>query len=180
MNKLELSLNKGCVVVLAPQAARSQMIELAAVLSIRGALRVLDGGNQFNVYRLAQAVRRLTPQVKTALGRVEMSRAFTCYQMLSLLVETEAGGAPVVVLDLLATFYDEDISLAESRKLLRQALLELRRLSQEGIVLVGARQPPAACFQRVCLLEMVKKSAGQLFAFDSQPPAPKKISGLFE
>jgi len=67
-----------------------------------GELRVLDGGNRFNVYPVARAVRRYTPNLTASLGRICLSRAFTCYQMAALLAKTPADGLPILVIDLLA------------------------------------------------------------------------------
>jgi hypothetical protein len=81
------------------------MVETAARLALNGPVRVLDGGNRFNVYPVAQAVRRLTPRLEETLSHMSLSRAFTCYQMLTLLEETPADPVPTLVLDLLSTFW---------------------------------------------------------------------------
>ena len=66
------------------------MLDLAAQLAAHGPLRVLDGGNQFNVYPVARAIRRQTPDLNAALQRIVLSRAFTCYQMVVMLDEAAA------------------------------------------------------------------------------------------
>jgi hypothetical protein len=66
-----------------------------------------------------------------------MARAFTFYQVLSLLAATPDGGMPTFCLDLLATFYDETASLIERRRLLRKCLAHLRRLSRQGPVAIA-------------------------------------------
>ena len=51
------------------------MLDLAAQLAAHGPLRVLDGGNQFNVYPVARAIRRRTSDLNAALQRIVLSRA---------------------------------------------------------------------------------------------------------
>ena len=50
------------------------MLDLAAQLAAHGPLRVLDGGNQFNVYPVARAIRRRTSDLNAALQRIVLSR----------------------------------------------------------------------------------------------------------
>jgi hypothetical protein len=65
------------------------MLDLAARLALRGELRVLDGGNSFNAYTVARNLGRLVggggSALEEALQRIQVARAFTCYQVLTLL-----------------------------------------------------------------------------------------------
>ena len=72
------------------------------------------GGIPFEDYRLARAIRRQTHAVGAALERLQVARAFTCYQMAALLAHAPAGTNPTLVFDLTATFYDESARPAES------------------------------------------------------------------
>ena len=65
------------------------MLDLAAQLALHGAVRILDAGNQSNVYPIAQRLRRSTVDVNAALRRIQVQRAFTCYQVAALLVEAQ-------------------------------------------------------------------------------------------
>ena len=129
------------------------MLELAGQLAARGPLRVLDGGNHFNVHIVARTVRRLTARLEEALANIRVARAFTCYQMLALLDDVPAGSTPTLVLDLLSTFYDESVPLFECQRLLDAALAQLQRLGQAGAVVVSARPPAQACRERLVLVE---------------------------
>jgi hypothetical protein len=100
------------LVVLPPGTIR-MLLELVARLARRRPLRVLDGGNCFNAYIVARELGRHTREVETALERIQVARAFTCYQVLTLLAETPADGVPTLVLQLLDTFHDENVSLVE-------------------------------------------------------------------
>jgi hypothetical protein len=158
-----IQLPEHMAVIIAPQAGRSLLLELAARLAIRGPLRVLDGGNQFNAYPVARAVRRYTPDLANVLQDILLARAFTCYQMASLIADSPAGATPTLVFDLLATFYDENVSLYESRRLLATCLSKLQCLGQTGPVIVGAQPPGAACQERQVLLDLLRKSTTQVW-----------------
>lgn len=125
----------------APQAARPQMLLLSARLALAGPLRVLDGGNSFDAYAVSRALRAHTPHVAPALQRIQVQRAFTCYQMLTLLEEAAPAPVPTLVLDALFTFQDESVHLAERRRLLGECTLRLRTLSRAGIIVVSVRPP---------------------------------------
>jgi hypothetical protein len=167
--------------VLASQAARQPMLDLAARLAQRGTLRVLDGGNSFNAYTVARNLGRRVGggnALKEALRRIHVSRAFTCYQMLTLLGETRANPYPTLVLDLLATFYDENVELYESQRLLEKCTQHLLRLSRLAPVVVSARalrlRTPVQ--DRTILVELLEAAAHRVLYEESIIPAEAQLS----
>ena len=158
-----VQLSERLAVIIAPQAGRSLLLDLAARLAVRGPLRVLDGGNQFNAYPVARAIRRYTADLDNVLRDIRMARAFTCYQMAALIAGSPPGRTPTLVFDLLATFYDESVNLYESRRLLGTCLSDLQRLGKAGPVIVGAQPPGTACPERKLLLELLRKSTDQVW-----------------
>lgn len=125
--------------VLAPRALGRQLMNtFAARLALAGAIYVLDAGNVFDAYGVARQVRSRSAGMFEALDRLRVARAFTCYQVLALLEQQPARREPTLALDLLATFADESVPLAERERLLAQALEHLRRLSQLAPVAVSA------------------------------------------
>ena len=169
MDALTLPLTNRLMALTAPHAASKLMLELAARLSLNGELRVLDGGNRFNVYPVARAARRHTHDLAGALARIRLARAFTCYQMLAMLAETPADGLPVLVIDLLATFYDDNVRLAESERLLGQCIPHLQRLSQCAPVVVGAKPPAPLCADKIVLAEALQSASGAAWQLESLP-----------
>ena len=141
------------IVVCAPHAAREPVALLSAELAGGGPLTVLDGGNRFQPYRVAQLLRQQTTQVDSAAKRLFIRRAFTCYQMLALLEDTPALRQPYIILDLLATFYDEHVNEREARRLLDKCLLEVERLVRFAPLVVTLAPPLVA--ERAFLLELV-------------------------
>ncbi len=164
--------------VLGPHAAQAQMLDLAARLAVGGPVRVLDCGNRFNVYPVARAIRSRTPGLQAALQRIRLARAFTCYQVLALLEEAPDENTPTLVLDLLATFYDEDVKLPETRRLLRRSLVQLRRLSRAAPLIVSAQPPkPVIYDERICLFESLQAATRVLWEADLALPAQNATQG---
>jgi len=157
------------LLVVGPRAICPTLLALTARLAEAGPVRVVDGGNHYNVYPVARAARG-RPEV---LERIRVSRAFTCYQMLTLLEGLPApalGG--FVVLDLLGTFYDENVQAGERKRLLRECLTHLDRLEKAagGVVSVHPPRVPSQTGRE--LLEMVQAAARETFHVQMAAPAP--------
>jgi len=96
-------------------SGRSEPVaQVMAELALRGPLTILDGGNRFPAYHLIRLIRGRTPDPSAVLQHTFVRRAFTCYQMLVLLEGTPALSQPYILLDLLATFYDEQVLCRKS------------------------------------------------------------------
>jgi hypothetical protein len=156
--------------VLAPHRAQRQMMTiLTARLALTGQVRLVDAGNCFDGYGLARQLRQQTAYWQQALERVSVARAFTCYQVETLLTESVSDFSPVLVLNLLDTFYDENVKLNERLRLLEVSLAELRRLCRAASVAVSASLP--ARDQPGELLEILAGAAGQVWSFEEPQPA---------
>jgi hypothetical protein len=198
MDLLPEPLTGKITLVVVPLRDLRPLLGMAARLALNAPLRVLDGGNCFNAYIVAQALRpallpallaqqarQQTPDVEAVLGRIRVSRAFTCYQMVTLLDETEATPAATVVLDLLATFRDENVPMAERQRLLEHCLGRLKRLATAAPLLVSASPdggPPMSRPHRQHqspagdeLLMRLEKAADQVWRFGSAPPAMMQL-----
>ena len=172
----------GCIwLVLGQHAARQPMLDLAARLAQRGTLRVLDGGNSFNAYTVARSLGRELgagdKKLENALKRISVARSFTCYQMLTLLSETPAAPCPTLVLDLLATFYDENVELYESQRLLENCIEHLLRLSRLAPLVVSARPLVASqpVQDRSCLVQTLEAAAHQVLYQAGSPPVDPQL-----
>jgi len=160
--------------LIGPKAETEAMYRVASVLALRGPVRVLDGGNCFNVFRVARHIRRQTPRLYEALDRITIARAFTCYQVVTLVQGTPPEGPPKLVLDLLATFCDESVSASESQRLLAIVIDHLRRFRQHGPVMVSTRLPPQP--ERAPLVEMLRAAADQIYEREAAPePQPLRL-----
>lgn len=173
MNALLTPLPGNLLLVVAPHAGGAIVQDLIARLASQGALRVLDGGNRFDALAVSRALCRwsVAPvDLPAALERIQLARAFTCYQMVALLDQAPARPIPTLVLDLLSTFYDENVSAAESLRLLRACLQQLRRLNRLAPVAVSARPTPPS--GRPELLQALQEAADYIYILEPHLPQP--------
>lgn len=123
--------------------ARPSLLVLAAELALYGRVYVLDGGNSFNPQLVARIIRRATPHTGAVLSRIQVARAFTCFQMAALVRQARHAHArrpaPTLVFDLLATFQDENVNLKERARVLRDCLEDLQQIKRQWGVVVSAR-----------------------------------------
>jgi hypothetical protein len=156
------------------------MLSLAARLSVHSKLHLLDGGNRANVYPLARELRCHTTNPVQALQNIQVARAFTCYQVLSLLEDTQyciQRSEPLLVFDLTATFYDESVPWRESRRLFLHCLGLLQEFGQLVPVVISARLPPAEFQERMALL---KELCGAAAAVWEEPLPPQPVNQQLE
>jgi hypothetical protein len=156
--------------VVADAPARPLLPGLIARLALRGPLRVLDAGNCFPAYPVARDIRRSTPDLEAALKRIQIARAFTCYQVLALLEDTPDEATPVLILELLSTFADENIKLEERQRLLAcctQEIQRIRRQAPVGIVVSVRPQPDMPV-----LLKTLENAADTVLRFEAEQPLP--------
>ena len=179
MNISLQEINHNQFVVLAfPRYRVRDIFALMADLAQHGTIRVIDGGNLFNVLTLNRAIRRKTNRVEEVLGRTYISRAFTCFQMESMLHSLSDYRCPIFVLDLLYTFYDESVDDEQSRRLLADAIRHLKQASESSPVLVCVF-PPAKVNKRPFLMEMLLGAANSVWQSETKPAAPLQ-PGLWE
>ena len=148
------------------------ILELIVRLALLYPVQVIVGGNRFDAHHLARVIRRHTVQLDPILARIHQARPFTCFQALKLLEETQPT-MPLVALDLLTTFYDENISDAESVRLVNSAISHLQRIGQHAPVLVTLRPPTVPT--RAGLVQRIQNAANQLYIYELpqesfQPP----------
>lgn len=103
--------------------------ELFATLALRGSFYAIAGGEWIPTYALVQVIRRQTAEVQQALGRVRLTRPFTCYQVLDLLEDIRPEHDPILILDFLHHFYNPDIQPFVRRRVLEQCCKHLQRLA---------------------------------------------------
>ncbi len=106
---------------------------------------VLDGANRFNPYLASSFARRVSISPEELLKRIQIARAFTCYQMATLMGErlpaflrrargVEQTGKPLVILlGPLTTFLDGDVPDREALLLFERALKKLEPLGEAGV-----------------------------------------------
>ena len=128
-----------CLALIDPELGHAWLMEPLAVLALKGPVRVIDGGNRFDAYRLARALRWQGVDPAPVLGRVTISRAFTCHQLACSLAQDDDAPFPLIVLDFLATFQDENVPPHERQRLFEACLPRLRQVARRAPLLVTAR-----------------------------------------
>lgn len=159
-------------------AGGEDIFELVARLALAGALQVVDGGNTFNAYRVAILLRRSIPDPQMALRRIALARVFTCYQMEALLVDRLTETQPVLALDFLSTFSDENVSLMDRWRLLRACTARLRQISRRAPVALWVRQRQNLPPENEKFIQYLRRAADKVWEFEA--PAPVLLQpGLF-
>ena len=156
------------------------LLGLLTLVAARGQpTRTFDGGNCFDGYFVARLARRLDPDPYAVLDRIRLSRAFTCFQLAELVEKAPAERAPLFVLQLLDTFYDESVPLPEAERLLAGSLSHLKRLAQLGPVIVGAQEPRTLVKERWGLLDRLQSAADSAWLLRAPEPEPRLQPALF-
>ena len=135
---------------------------------------VVDGENSFRSYLIARYARAMNLDPRLTLANVHISRAFTCYQLVEtvsrLNCRTDAtDGAGIVCLGLLETFCDEDITLPEAQRLLRDVSAHLKSLADRFLVLVTVRPPRSKARNRLVLIQALAHGADAVRIVPSHP-----------
>jgi hypothetical protein len=100
---------------------------------------ILDCGRQYD----ASLVARAAHGRKEIMDRIGIQRAFICSETTRLIQQTPAGKRPVVILDLLSSFYDENVRMSTRIYLFGRILVHLERLSRGAGLAVIVPPPPS-------------------------------------
>jgi len=152
--------------------------ELIAALALRGPFYVIAGGEWLPGYALTRSLRAKTLQVKQALDHVILTRPFTCYQVLDLVSERRPGNEPILILDFLHHFYNEDVDLPVRFRVFEQSCKQLQRLSLFRTVLVFAQRMPVEHYQR--FFSLLTSIADETFQMDGETASKPTQLALFQ
>jgi len=156
-----------------PYRHYEQLLTACATLAERGPLLVLDCNRRYNPAVVARAARG-RPEIT---DRIQSQRAFICYEVVKLLQRTPTSRIPALVLDMLASFYDENVQYRMRWFLMENAILHLKRLSGGGGVAVFVQPPPAGS-DSFPLFERFQSAASQVLTYQVQAPGLEQL-GLF-
>ena len=105
---------------------------------------VLDGANRFDPYRVSSFAKKVSLPPVSLLKRIRIARAFTCYQMATLIEERLVSSLEpsekiaqqqkpwVILLGLVTPFLDEDVSEREVRPLFERSLRKIEGMAAGG------------------------------------------------
>ena len=132
---------------------------LASILCVRAQLPVqlgglnsnvvfVDGGNAFRLYHIAQLARMHGLDPRQVLERIHLSRAFTAYQLTSLVMDhlkgavEKYGAKLVVVSDIAGLYLDKEVQEEEARQVFSQFTTYLQNFVREKQVTLIVTCPP--------------------------------------
>ena len=153
---------------------------IAQLAGLGRPMYVVDGDNSFRSYRIARYAREMTLDPRRALAQVQVSRAFTCYQLVEIMERLSRRAetiscASIVCLGLLGTLYDEDVAWSEAQRLLREVLTHLKVLAKRWPVIVTVRPPPAKTQNRLGLIQVLMQQADVVRVLQLDPRYERSV-----
>ena len=167
------------------------------------AVIVLDGANRFNSYTVSSFARRELISPEKLLKSIRIARAFTCYQMATLmgerlvsLIHARTVGAIhesplqkpwVILLGPLTTFLDEDVPEREVRPLFERSLGKIEGMASKGVpFLLFQSNPPSPPLRkggeggfmsskRAYLMRRLLQFSNEAWRIDLDEEGPKMI-----
>ncbi len=127
---------RGLYLILTRDRARQSKTDLIANLILSGPLFIISGDEWLPAFALPRMIRGRTAEIKEVMSRLHTVRASTCYRLWDSLAGIPSKGEPILVMDFLHTFYDDDIPLRTRLFRLRECCRELKRLAFYRSVMV--------------------------------------------
>lgn len=153
----------------------SSVLSLASLLCVRAQLPTqlgglqsnvifIDGGNTFRLYQIAEfaQIHQLNP--KQVLDNIFISRAFTAYQVTSLITHQlkeaikKYNAKLVIISDIAGFFLDTDIPEDEAQRIFSQVTTFLSNFARETQTIIIATYPPHADTTRNNFLQTLTRS----------------------
>ncbi|MBI5031212.1 MAG: hypothetical protein HZB51_11850 [Chloroflexi bacterium] len=136
------------VVLNAPDSLiHPQVIQSLALRTAQGKrVGLIIGHNRFALHALTRSAHYLHIPTTDVLNRIDLSRAFTCFQMHQRIQTIDEKilrqWHTLYVLGLLDTFYDESVPYRQVARLLQDTLLRLQQIVKSGLpVLITVSLP---------------------------------------
>ena len=148
----------------------ASIISLTSLLCVRAQLPVqlgglggnvvfIDGGNTFRLYNVARLAQLHQLNPTEALEHIFISRAFTAYQLTSLIMEKleetikKYNAKLVVVSDIAGFFLDNDVPQEEAQRIFSQIIRYLSNFARKHQIIVIATYLPYESSKRNSLLQ---------------------------
>jgi len=163
-NQLSPPLSNKIFTAIDRYAATHQILMLAAVICHAQPVTILDCGNRSDVYAIARHLRLLTHDPVSALQRIRVSRAFTCYQVVTMLMETTiTPGEPVILPDFLSTFFDDEVNISNASRLFEKSLKRIKTICKTSPILITVRPAPSQANDKAFLLDRLIQASHVVF-----------------
>ena len=154
-----------------PRQNTHHLLVAMAHLAENVPLTVLDCGGRFD----SSVVARAAHGRKEIIDRIKVQRAFICSEAVRLVEQTSAENAPVVILDFLSTFYDENVRINMRKFLLERSLQHFQKLSR-GAGLAVMVHPPPASPDSLYFFRRLQACASQVSRYELSAPDSRQLS----
>jgi hypothetical protein len=156
----------------------------------------IDGGNTFRLYQIAQFAQIHSLNPKQILDNIFISRAFTAYQLTSLITHQlkkiikKYDAKLVLISDIAGFFLDKDISEYEAQRIFSQVTTYLSSFARENKVIIISTYPPhmetarniflqtQTCTRANVVLSVRKTSYARQFVLEKHPYLTSGIAEL--
>jgi hypothetical protein len=162
---------------------------LAGQAALRGlTVLYLDGANSFDPYALSRLAKDAGQPPRAILQRLHLSRAFTCHQLETLIVERLPSAIAryhpglVVVSGWSHLFHDENVPAREAFRILQHTGRRLQSLAEVGQPILATHPEEPATPRLRPLGEILARAAttvvrlreeeGVILALQEKPPGP--------
>jgi len=132
----------------------------------------VDGGNSFSPYLVAELARSHGVDARTALQNIYVSRAFTAYQLSTLILNDlekfreRLGAEAVIVSDVASLYLDGDVPRGDAERLFRMVCRKLLEVAGRGAVVVATYFPGRRCGRALLLEALLFGCASSILRFD--------------
>lgn len=147
----------------------------------------VDGGNTFRLYQVSRIAQLSQLDPRQVLKRIVISRAFTAYQMTTIILEKlketvdKFGSRLVVISDIAGLYLDKDIPPKEAKDVFNQLTVYLSRFVEENQLILLATYLPhypsrrnaflqeAACGRANVVMSVIPTKFGQRLVLEKHP-----------
>jgi hypothetical protein len=169
------------------------VISLTSLLCIRAQLPVqlgglgsnvvfIDGGNTFRLYKIARLAQLHHLNPRQALERIFISRAFTAYQLTSLILDkleetVQKYNAKIVVIsDIAGFFLDTDVPNEEAQKVYSQIINYLSSFAKKHQIILIATYLPNSENGRNSLFQEITCTKAKTVLYFSKTAYTREIT----
>jgi hypothetical protein len=169
------------------------VISLTSLLCIRAQLPAqlgglgsnvvfIDGGNTFRLYKIARLAQLHHLNPRQTLERIFISRAFTAYQLTSLILDKleetvqKYNAKLVVISDIAGFFLDTDIPNEEAQKVYSQIINYLSSFAKKHQIILIATYLPDSENRRNSLLQEITCSKAKTVLYFSKTAYTREIT----
>ncbi len=143
---------------------------------------VLDGANRFDPYMVSFFARKALIPPERLLKGIRIARAFTCYQMATMIVEklpslfiAEPQKPWVILLGLINTFLDEDVPEREVRPLFERSLKRIEGMALGGVPFFLFQSKGFSDSKRNYLTRRLFQFSDEVWRIDLDDQGPKMV-----